>query len=842
MARMLIALPALTRAAVAGMLLLLSPAVAADDCQPEWIPTFGQGTAGVDPTLAGPDAHVWRLIELDDGSGAGPHMYAVGDFTTISGVTANGIAAWSNGAWRPLPGVASGIINTVALHDDGSGLALYVGGSFGSIGGVTANNIARWDGTTWHALGAGTNGPVFALQSFNDGTGAALFVGGQFTDASGTMAQRVARWKSGSWLAAGLGLTGGEGRRVRCFKIHDDGSGTGPALYAGGDFSQSGAANAKCIARWTGSGWVQPGAGIAASSGGVYSLVSYHDGTNPSPVLVASGDFFNAGGQPVFCVASWNGSAWSRMDAGLNVNSQVFGMSVAPNPAGTGADVLAFGGIVSDTGTTDHPFDVCLWNGASWVKIGGGPANTFLPNWDVFTVHWTHLVGDGLQLVAAGSFMEMNGIPFNRIARWDGADWKPVGSGLKADAIHAVVFDDGRGGGPALYACSRLGNDPDEVAGRIVRWNGSSWEPILGFDKQVNCLCVFDDGSGPKLIAGGTFLNAPGGVAANSIAAWDGRVWTALGGGLAGEVLSMAQFVHNGQPALFCGGEFLQGGVGIRRWSAGSWAPASNLNGKVHALTIHDDGTGPTLYAGGEFVTAAGVTINRVGRWNGTQWKALGTGVNATVRSLASYENPVTGVRELYVGGDFTQASGLPVNGIARWNGSAWSSVGDGVQQNPTTAGTATCMRAWQADAANPPVLMVAGQFDLAGGQAAQRIAVWDGDSWSNAGGWLGPSVSNNAAGIAKVFVELPSHDLVVAGSFATSSSGDGYVALLRQCDSQPAPQPDINQDGFVDGTDLGLLLSQWGPCTGCSADLNSDDLVDGSDLGILLGAWDASP
>ena len=100
----------------------------------------------------------------------------------------------------------------------------------------------------------------------------------------------------------------------------------------------------------------------------------------------------------------------------------------------------------------------------------------------------------------------------------------------------------------------------------------------------------------------------------------------------------------------------------------------------------------------------------------------------------------------------------------------------------------------------------------------------------------------DTALSVGARYVELPSHDLVVAGSFATSSSGDGYLALLRQCDSQPARQPDINQDGYVDGTDLGLLLSQWGPCTGCSADLNSDGLVDGSDLGVLLGAWDASP
>lgn len=45
----------------------------------------------------------------------------------------------------------------------------------------------------------------------------------------------------------------------------------------------------------------------------------------------------------------------------------------------------------------------------------------------------------------------------------------------------------------------------------------------------------------------------------------------------------------------------------------------------------------------------------------------------------------------------------------------------------------------------------------------------------------------------------------------------------------------DFNGDGVVDGSDLGLLLGDWG---GTEFDLNDDGAVDGSDLGILLGAW----
>ena len=54
-----------------------------------------------------------------------------------------------------------------------------------------------------------------------------------------------------------------------------------------------------------------------------------------------------------------------------------------------------------------------------------------------------------------------------------------------------------------------------------------------------------------------------------------------------------------------------------------------------------------------------------------------------------------------------------------------------------------------------------------------------------------------------------------------------------------PLLQADINGDGTVDGSDLGLLLGQWGPCGAvCTADLDCNGEVNGGDLGILLADW----
>jgi hypothetical protein len=62
----------------------------------------------------------------------------------------------------------------------------------------------------------------------------------------------------------------------------------------------------------------------------------------------------------------------------------------------------------------------------------------------------------------------------------------------------------------------------------------------------------------------------------------------------------------------------------------------------------------------------------------------------------------------------------------------------------------------------------------------------------------------------------------------ATGTDWDGPVS--------PFSPADFNQDGVVDGADLGFLLAAWGTPDG---DLNGDGSTDGADLGILLSEWE---
>jgi hypothetical protein len=80
---------------------------------------------------------------------------------------------------------------------------------------------------------------------------------------------------------------------------------------------------------------------------------------------------------------------------------------------------------------------------------------------------------------------------------------------------------------------------------------------------------------------------------------------------------------------------------------------------------------------------------------------------------------------------------------------------------------------------------------------------------------------------------------LVRVGAYSTTGFGSGTLTITPGSTPCSVPCPaDFNDDGVVDGADLGSLLGEWGACPGCPQDLNGDGVVDGADLGGLLGEW----
>ena len=102
-----------------------------------------------------------------------------------------------------------------------------------------------------------------------------------------------------------------------------------------------------------------------------------------------------------------------------------------------------------------------------------------------------------------------------------------------------------------------------------------------------------------------------------------------------------------------------------------SWLPTfgaeRGADRDVLAMAEYDDGTGAALYAGGTFSNMAGAPVNRIAKWDGTSWTALGSGMSWVhsysymgVYALTVYDDGSGPA--LYAGGYFTSAGGVAAN------------------------------------------------------------------------------------------------------------------------------------------------------------------------------------
>ena len=69
---------------------------------------------------------------------------------------------------------------------------------------------------------------------------------------------------------------------------------------------------------------------------------------------------------------------------------------------------------------------------------------------------------------------------------------------------------------------------------------------------------------------------------------------------------------------------------------------------------------------------------------------------------------------------------------------------------------------------------------------------------------------------------------------FRTNSS---VTALDIKVPGGTANPFDLNNDGCVDGSDIGIFVTQWAQ-PGGFADFNGDNVVNSADLGLLVAAW----
>lgn len=403
--------------------------------------------------------------------------------------TAPANTAFTDDDWSSLGGAPNNRVYASATDESGN---LYVGGTFTSIGGVAASRIAKWDGESWSPLGSGVNNVVQVIFV----SGKDVYVGGGFTSAGRVGAQNIAKWNGRNWSALGSGTND---RVTAITTMGDD-------LYVGGQFSSAGGVTVNNIAKWNGRNWSSLGSG---TSGNVLAFAAM--GTD----LFVGGRFNQAGGMAANHIAKWDGSDWSPVGSGLA------GLCVC-DFAVIGSDLYA-GGEISRTCdfTVENLNGIAKWDGSAWSHVGTGFYRPDAGQRGSVNA----LAVSGTDLYAGGAFTEAGGIPAQQIAKWDGSNWCPLGSGVSDGgslaSVNALTTF-----GPDLYIGGRLST----AGGKPIAYLAHAFLGELVM-QPVGLLGVEFDGSIARLLVAGPPSESVLVEASSDLLVWEPLTTIILGEG-----------------------------------------------------------------------------------------------------------------------------------------------------------------------------------------------------------------------------------------------------------------------------------------------------------------------
>ncbi|MBI4932223.1 MAG: T9SS type A sorting domain-containing protein [Bacteroidetes bacterium] len=358
-----------------------------------------------------------------------------------------------------------------------------------------------------------------------------------------------------------------------------------------------------------------------------------------------------------FCVV--NAQTWSALGSGLGSTSPdwVEGMAIYNGNLYAGGNFNTAGSITVN--------NIARWNGITWDSVGNGFINVPLYSLYVYK-NELYVGGDS---------------PWGQgIVRWNDTVWKSVGGGVSGFPATVSALSEYNN---ELYAGGEFNSAGGVPANLIARWNGSLWDSVDAgiYGANVHAMAVY---SNELYVAGG--FDSAGHIAAKNIAKWNGTNWSAVGNGTSAwndKILDLT--VYNNE--LYAVGSFsIAAGIparGIVKWNGSSWSSLNNVNNTgmyFFALTVYNN----ELYAGGYFdtlfVSSAPKSINSIARWNASSWDSVGSGINYN-----NVSGSVWGLlndtinNTLYVGGTFNNAGGLSAINIARW------STPSGISENTKT-------------------------------------------------------------------------------------------------------------------------------------------------------------
>ena len=465
---------------------------------------------------------------------------------------------------------------------------------------------------------------------------------------------------------------------------------------AAGRFYGADTVQAHNVALWTGSKWTSLGKGLRTERGSIASVLDL--ASAGSGGFYAAGLFDSAGAGACRSVAHWTGAEWKCL-----------GFSV--DPLGTPAAALAVMGNQVYAGGW-RASGVYRWNGSGWDTLGpvsgavsrlkavgtelwvGGE---FSVKGDTSTLNlirgngsvWTgfgNKIGpvrdfavSGTDVFVIETFRTASRIDTQTVQHWNGSSWSRVDLDFPKFEFNRVVTDSQN-----VYL---FGTGLNDLRLHVFKWDGARFVSILAETCFGTASAV--EVRGNRIVLGGQFSGI-GGMRADNLAVWYGSSWKALTLGIgAGPSMNGEVMASNGQ-ALFLGGRNIRWSgkqplSGIGRFDGAAsegmaggfkdlfpYKASSSMTIKAIAFD------GSSVLAGGRFDSSQSGPAGNVARWNGSAWSGLGEGYPGLVHDLVVQNNAV-----LLAGKPDSLGSGgaatLRGQAVGRWNGSLWESLGGGL-------------------------------------------------------------------------------------------------------------------------------------------------------------------
>lgn len=518
------------------------------------------------------------------------------------------------------------------------------------------------------------------------------------------------------------------------------------------------------LALWEDDTWKE--APLGSPDGAVFDILE-EDGT-----LVVAGAFQTIGGIEADKLAAWDGATWTAHD--VPIPGWIYTLVRDADGAWVVGGSLAMGDEPTHGGVARRNAE------GSWELLGGGFNSGWFPG--VVTALAVH---EGA-LYAAGCFREdAAGEPIPPLVRWDGEAWvpatelyqpirpwyDPISCGDEGpQSFFRTVYQRMLSVGDRLYLGGAFAGVGDTPALDIAVLHDGAWKP-LGSDAGSPVMGWFTrmETGGPDctLYAAGPISHLGTEPFHAALVRWKER-WEPFGPPVPEGLQCLAHAVSSDERVLVACHEFDEefgeaGAAHLFELTAEQWIPVAELGDGVFVFDMEFDAADALWIGGGS------MEGSYLARWDGERIEVIESGFDAPISLLAV--EPGDPEPDVVVAGYFLHRGDESMESVARFDGSTWHPMGQGI-------GPASAL-AW-----GPTGLYMAsegGLWSLGASPAAEEmprsfvLAQWSGSEWEEIGTVENGLPPVDAEGAPHTFRKLvPTRD----GLVAVGEVWDGTTAV----------------------------------------------------------------